>query len=226
MIFHILTLFPEMFEGFLQQSMIGIASQRGIIEVYTTNIRDFAYDKHHTTDDYPYGGGAGMVMKPEPLFESIMHIKGERDIPVIYFTPQGKLLKQKDITFFSHQKEVILLCGHYKEIDQRIRDSLVTDEYSIGDYVLSGGEIPAMVFIDATTRLLEGVLGDIDSALSDSHQNGMLGCPHYTRPPDFKGMKVPEVLLSGNHQKIEEWRKTKAIEMTLRNRPELLNNEK
>lgn len=226
MIFNILTLFPEMFEGFLQQSMIGIANQKSIIEVKITNIRDFAHDKHHTTDDYPYGGGAGMVMKPEPLFESITHIKGERDIPVIYFTPQGKLLKQKEIIFFSGLEEVILLCGHYKEIDQRIRDSLVTAEYSIGDYVLSGGEIPAMVFIDATTRLLEGVLGDIDSALSDSHQNGILGCPHYTRPPEFRGMNVPEVLLSGNHQKIEEWRKAKAIEMTLRNRPELLNNEK
>lgn len=226
MIFNILTLFPEMFEGFLQQSMIGIANQKSIIEVKITNIRDFAHDKHHTTDDYPYGGGAGMVMKPEPLYESITHIKGERDIPVIYFTPQGKLLKQKEIIFFSGLEEVILLCGHYKEIDQRIRDSLVTAEYSIGDYVLSGGEIPAMVFIDATTRLLEGVLGDIDSALSDSHQNGILGCPHYTRPPEFRGMNVPEVLLSGNHQKIEEWRKAKAIEMTLRNRPELLNNEK
>jgi len=223
---HVLTLFPNMFTNFLQESMVGIAIEQNAIEVTLTDIRDFAHDKHRTTDDYPYGGGAGMVMKPEPLFEAINQVKLDRDIPVIYFTPQGKLLKQPDITAFSELDEVILLCGHYKEIDQRIRDSMVTEEFSIGDYVLSGGEIPAMVFIDAVARLQEGVLGDIDSALTDSHQNGMLGCPHYTRPPEFMGMEVPEVLISGNHKKIAEWRAEKALEITRRNRPDLLNDEK
>jgi tRNA (guanine37-N1)-methyltransferase len=221
----ILTLFPGMFENFLQESMIGIAIREKALEIEVVNIRDFAHDKHHTTDDYPYGGGAGMVMKPEPLYEAIMFAKQEREIPVIYFTPQGKLLHQQQIIEFSTLDEIILLCGHYKEIDQRIRDMLVTQELSIGDYVLSGGEIPAMVFIDAVARLQDGVLGDIDSALTDSHQTGILGCPHYTRPPEFLGRKVPDVLISGNHKKIDEWRQEKALEITRKNRPDLLNNE-
>ncbi|MDO9578024.1 MAG: tRNA (guanosine(37)-N1)-methyltransferase TrmD [Candidatus Cloacimonadales bacterium] len=222
---NVLTLFPEMFENFLQESMIGIAIREKAIDVKLINIRDFAHDKHHTTDDAPYGGGAGMVMKPEPLYEAILYAKQGRDIPVIYFTPQGKLLHQETVNEYSKLDEVILLCGHYKEIDQRIRDTLVTCEISIGDYVLSGGEIPAMVFIDAIARLQDGVLGNIDSALTDSHQNGLLGCPHYTRPPEFMGMKVPEVLISGNHKKIDEWRTEKALEITRRNRPDLLNDE-
>jgi tRNA (guanine37-N1)-methyltransferase len=222
----VLTLFPEMFHNFLQESMVGIAVQQHAVQVNLINIRDFALDKHHTCDDYPYGGGAGMVMKPEPIYRAIMHARQDRDIPVIYFTPQGKLLKQPQIIEFSKLNEVILLCGHYKEIDQRIRDHFVDYEFSIGDYVLSGGEIPAMVFIDAVARLQEGVLGDIDSALTDSHQNGLLGCPHYTRPPEFMGFKVPEVLISGHHQKIEEWRQEKALEITRKNRPDLLKNEK
>ena len=222
---NVLTLFPEMFENFLQESMVGIAIREKAIDVKLINIRDFAHDKHHTTDDAPYGGGAGMVMKPEPLYEAILYAKQGRDIPVIYFTPQGKLLHQETVNEYSKLDEVILLCGHYKEIDQRIRDTLVTCEISIGDYVLSGGEIPAMVFIDAIARLQDGVLGNIDSALTDSHQNGLLGCPHYTRPPEFMGMKVPEVLISGNHKKIDEWRTEKALEITRRNRPDLLNDE-
>ena len=222
----VLTLFPKMFENFLQESMLGIATREKALLVNLTDIRDFAQDKHHTVDDTPYGGGAGMVMKPEPLYEAISSIKKERDIPVIYFTPQGKLLTQKIVTKYSKMENLILLCGHYKEIDQRIRDKFVTEELSIGDYVLSGGEIPAMVMIDAIARLQEGVLGDIDSAMTDSHQNGILGCPHYTRPPEFKGMKVPEVLLSGNHKKIDEWRQQKALEITLKNRPDLLNDDK
>jgi len=222
---HVLTLFPEMFHNFLQESMMGIAINQKAIEVNLINIRDFAHDKHKTCDDSPYGGGAGMVMKPEPIYEAIMHAKNDREIPVIYFTPQGKLLKQPSIIEFSTMKEVILLCGHYKEIDQRIRSNFVDYEFSIGDYVLSGGEIPAMVFIDAVSRLQEGVLGDIDSALTDSHQNGILGCPHYTRPPEFMGFKVPDVLISGHHKKIEEWRREKALEITRKNRPDLLKNE-
>jgi tRNA (guanine37-N1)-methyltransferase len=221
----VLTLFPGMFENFLQESMIGIAIREKALEVELINIRDFAHDKHRTTDDAPYGGGAGMVLKPEPLYEAIQFAKQDKDIPVIYFTPQGKLLQQKDVNGHSKLEEIILLCGHYKEIDQRIRDTLVTREFSIGDYVLSGGEIPAMVFIDAIARLQDGVLGNIDSALSDSHQNGLLGCPHYTRPPEFSGMKVPDVLISGHHKKIEEWRAQKALEITRKNRPDLLNEK-
>ncbi len=222
----VLTLFPKIFENFLQESMLGIAIREKALSVNLTNIRDFTHDKHHTVDDTPYGGGAGMVMKPEPLYEAILSVKKNRDIPVIYFTPQGKLLTQKIVTEYSKMENLILLCGHYKEIDQRIRDKFVTEELSIGDYVLSGGEIPAMAMIDAIARLQEGVLGDIDSAMTDSHQNGILGCPHYTRPPEFKGMKVPEVLLSGNHKKIDEWRQQKALEITLRNRPDLLKDDK
>ncbi|MCK4653280.1 MAG: tRNA (guanosine(37)-N1)-methyltransferase TrmD [Candidatus Cloacimonetes bacterium] len=218
----ILTLFPKLFDNFLQESVVGIAIKQKAISVNLTDIRDFTHDKYRSVDDYPYGGGAGMVMKPEPLYEAIQHVKKDRDIPVIYFTPQGKLLIQKIVNKYSKIKDMILLCGHYKEIDQRIRDIFVTEELSIGDYVLSGGEIPAMVMIDAITRLQEGVLGDMDSALTDSHQNRLLGCPHFTRPSDFKGKKVPDVLLSGNHKKIEEWRKQKALEITKKNRPELL----
>ncbi|MCF7792610.1 MAG: tRNA (guanosine(37)-N1)-methyltransferase TrmD [Candidatus Cloacimonetes bacterium] len=222
---HVLTLFPGMFKNFLQESMVGIAIDQKAIEINLVDIRDFAHDKHKTCDDSPYGGGAGMVMKPEPIYEAIMHARQDREIPVIYFTPQGELLKQPAIIDFSKLDEVILLCGHYKEIDQRIRDNFVDYEFSIGDYVLSGGEIPAMVFIDAVSRLQEGVLGDIDSALTDSHHNGILGCPHYTRPPEFMGFKVPDVLISGHHKKIKQWRQKKALEITRKNRPDLLKNE-
>ena len=220
----VLTLFPQMFENFLKESMVGIAIKQNALSVVLTDIRDFAFNKHHKVDDYPYGGGSGMVMKPEPLYEAITKIKGDRDIPVIYFTPQGKLLDQSTVNKFSQIDEMIIVCGHYKEIDQRIRDTLITDELSIGDYVLSGGEIPAMVMIDAVARLQDDVLGSIDSALSDSHQDGLLGCPHYTRPPEFMGHKVPDILLSGNHKNIEKWREQKSLEITKKNRPDLLED--
>jgi len=220
----VLTLFPQMFENFLKESMIGIAIKQNALSVELTDIRDFAFNKHHKVDDYPYGGGSGMVMTPEPLYEAITKIKGDRDIPIIYFTPQGKLLNQSTVNKFSQIDEMIIVCGHYKEIDQRIRDTLITDEFSIGDYVLSGGEIPAMVMIDAVARLQDGVLGSIDSALSDSHQDGLLGCPHYTRPPEFMGHKVPNILLSGNHKNIEKWREQKSMETTMKNRPDLLED--
>lgn len=224
MIIDVLTLFPQMFENFMQESMVGIAIKQNALSVKLTDIRDFAFNKHHKVDDYPYGGGSGMVMKPEPLYEAITKIKGNRNIPVIYFTPQGKLLDQSTVNKFSQIDEMIIVCGHYKEIDQRIRDTLITNELSIGDYVLSGGEIPAMVMIDAVARLQDDVLGSIDSALSDSHQDGLLGCPHYTRPPEFMGHKVPEVLLSGNHKNIEKWREQKSLEITKKNRPDLLED--
>jgi len=220
----VLTLFPQMFENFLKESMVGIAIKQNALSVELTDIRDFAFNKHHKVDDYPYGGGSGMVMKPEPLYKAITKIKGDRDIPVIYFTPQGKLLDQSTVNKFSQIDEMIIVCGHYKEIDQRIRDTLITDELSIGDYVLSGGEIPAMVMIDAVARLQDDVLGSIDSALSDSHQDGLLGCPHYTRPPEFMGHKVPDILLSGNHKNIEKWREQKSLEITKKNRPDLLED--
>jgi len=221
----VLTLFPGMFSNFLEESIVGIAINKKAIEVNLTNIRDFAFNKHRNADDYPYGGGAGMVMKPEPLYESIMNVKQDRDIPVIYFTPQGKLLTQRVVEEFSKLDGMIMICGRYKDIDQRIRDNMVTHEYSLGDYVISGGELPAMVLIDAVARLQEGVLGDMDSALTDSHQTNLLGCPHYTRPPEFQGWKVPDVLLSGNHKKIDEWRQEKALEITRKNRPDLLNEK-
>ncbi len=220
----VLTLFPQMFENFLKESMVGIAIKQKALSVELTDIRDFAFNKHHKVDDYPYGGGSGMVMTPEPLYEAITKIKGDRDIPIIYFTPQGKLLNQSTVNKFSQIDEMIIVCGHYKEIDQRIRDTLITDEFSIGDYVLSGGEIPAMVMIDAVARLQDDVLGSIDSALSDSHQDGLLGCPHYTRPPEFMGHKVPDILLSGNHKNIEKWREQKSLEITKKNRPDLLED--
>ncbi|MBN2461862.1 MAG: tRNA (guanosine(37)-N1)-methyltransferase TrmD [Candidatus Cloacimonetes bacterium] len=221
----ILSIFPGVFTDFLAVSMIGKAVEDGILTVNLINIRDYAHDKHKTTDDYPYGGGPGMIMKPEPLYEAIQDVRRDREIPVIYFTPQGRLLHQSIINAYSESTELILLCGHYKEIDQRIRDLLITDEISIGDYVLSGGELPAMIFVDAVTRLLPGVLNDLESALSDSHQTGLLGCPHYTRPPEFMGIKVPDVLLSGNHEKIASWRRQKALEITRKNRPDLLKDE-
>lgn len=217
----ILTLFPELFRNFFQESMIGIARDKEILETELINIRDFTHDKHNKVDDYPYGGGPGMVMKPDPIGEALESIDDLKDSTVIYFTPQGRLMNQQIIEEYSKKDRIIILCGHYKEIDQRIRDRFVTDEISIGDYVLSGGEIPAMAFIDAVNRLQDGVLGDIESALSDSHQNILLGCPHYTRPPEYNGMKVPDVLLSGNHKKIDEWRLDKSLETTRKVRPDL-----
>jgi tRNA (guanine37-N1)-methyltransferase len=219
---NILTLFPDFFDNFLNESIIKAAIQQGALSVSITDIRDFAEDKHKTADDYPYGGGAGMIMKPEPIYKALNSVKQNRMMPVIYFTPQGRLLNQRIVEEYKDETELVFICGHYKEIDQRIRDFAVTDEISIGDYVLSGGEIPAMVMTDALARIQEGVLGDIESALTDSHQTNLLGCPHYTRPAEFMGMKVPEILLSGNHKKIDEWRQEKAIEITQKVRPELL----
>ena len=221
---HILTLFPEMFKGFLSESIPFIAQEKGQLSVNLVDIRDFSEDKHRKVDDYPYGGGAGLVMKPEPLASAIDSVSQTSDIslPVIYFTPQGRLLSQKTVREYLHSPEIVIVCGHYKEIDQRIREKYITDEISIGDYVLSGGELPAMVFTDAIARLLENVISDPESALTDSHENGLLGYPCYTRPYDFRGMKVPDVLVSGHHKEIDKWLKQKAIELTQKVRPEFL----
>ena len=221
----ILTLFPEMFNNFLSQSIIGIAIAKKKISVKLIDIRDFSSDKHKQVDDYQYGGGAGMVMKPEPISAAIESVKKTKSkIPVIYFTPQGVPLTQSMIRKFVSEKHLILLCGHYKEVDQRVRDIYVTHEISVGDYILTGGEIPAMILTDAITRLIDGVLNDPDSALTDSHENGLLGYPCYTRPYDFKGFTIPDVLNSGHHQNILDWRNEKSLEMTLKNRPELIKN--
>jgi tRNA (guanine37-N1)-methyltransferase len=223
-----------MFHDFLSESIPFIAQEKGKLTVRLIDIRDFSENKHRQVDDYPYGGGAGMVLKPEPIANALNYV---RELPnhdprstihdprVIYFTPQGRLLTQQIVREYLSCPEVTIICGHYKEIDQRIRDKYVTDEISIGDYVLSGGELPAMVFIDAISRLLDDVISDPASAQTDSHEEGLLGCPHYTRPYEFEGMTVPDVLCNGNHKEIDNWRRTKSIETTQKVRPELLRTK-
>ncbi|MCL1827833.1 MAG: tRNA (guanosine(37)-N1)-methyltransferase TrmD, partial [Candidatus Cloacimonetes bacterium] len=200
---NIITLFPAMFYSFLSESIPAIAQRERQLVVTLTDLRDFSGNKHRQVDDYPYGGGAGMVLKPEPLAAAIEFIvRGKENVPIIYFTPQGELLRQDIVRSFLDTAEIVVVCGHYKEIDHRIREKYITTEISIGDYVLSGGELPAMVFTDAIARLLPGVINDPESAMSDSHENGLLGFPCYTRPSEFLSMAVPEVLLSGNHKQI------------------------
>ncbi len=217
--FDVLTLFPEMFE-ILNQSIIGKAIEKELIDINLINIRDFSKDKHKKVDDTPYGGGAGMVMKPDVVYDAYQSIK-DRNAKVIYMSPQGKLLNQKKVEELSKENHLIILCGHYEGIDQRVLDKIVDEEISIGDYVLTGGEIPAMVLIDSVSRYVEGVLKE-DSIKEESFSNGLLEYPQYTRPEVFEGMKVPEVLLSGHHENIEKWRKEKSLEMTKKKRPELL----
>lgn len=224
--FDILTLFPELFEPFLSTSILGRAVTNNIVKFNIYNIRDFAANKHKQVDDYPYGGGAGMVLSPQPLYDALdfvlsKHTEGKPK--VIYLSPQGSLLNQTIAAEFAQLKNIILLCGHYEGIDQRVIDKYVDVELSIGDYVLTGGELPAMVFIDCITRLLPGVLGSQESTMEESHTNGLLEYPHYTRPQDYKGDKVPEVLLSGNHKEIARWRRKHSLLNTLQKRPDLLN---
>ena len=217
--FDVLTLFPEMFE-ILNQSIIGKAIEKDLIDINVINIRDFSKDKHKKVDDTPYGGGAGMVMKPDVVYDAYQSVKDE-DAKVIYMSPQGKPLNQKKVEELSKENHFIILCGHYEGIDQRVLDKIVDEEISIGDYVLTGGEIPAMVLIDSVSRYVEGVLKE-DSIKEESFSNGLLEYPQYTRPEVFEGMKVPEVLLSGHHENIEKWRKEKSLEITKKKRPELL----
>jgi len=217
----VLTLFPEFFTGFSSSSMIAKALKIKALTLRFINIRDFASGKHKQADDYPFGGFAGMVMKAEPIYKAVGTALESSNAPVIYFTPHGRPLSQGIIRSYSSEKKLILLCGHYKEIDQRVRDLCVSDEISLGDYVLSGGEIAAMAFIDGVSRLQKGVLSDIDSADTDSFEQMELGFPCWTRPDDFMGIKVPEVLRNGHHQKIEEWVQNQAKTLTQTRRPDL-----
>ena len=220
--FDILTLFPEMFEN-LKQSIIGRAIEKNIININLINIRDFSKDKHKKVDDTPYGGGAGMVMKPDVVYNAYNSIK-EKNAKVIYMSPQGKTLNQKKVEELSKEEHLIILCGHYEGIDQRVLDKIVDEEISIGDYVLTGGELPAMVLIDSVSRYVEGVLKE-DSIKEESFSNGLLEYPQYTRPEVFEGEKVPEILLSGHHENINKWRKEKSLEITKKKRPELIENK-
>ena len=219
--FSILTLFPEMFD-ILNSSIIGRGIEKKIIDIETVNIRDFSKNKHKKVDDTPYGGGAGMVMMPDVVYDAYKSVKTD-EAKVIYLSPQGKTLNQEKVKELAKEKHIILLCGHYEGIDQRVLDEIVDEEISIGDYVLTGGEIPAMVLIDSVSRYVEGVLNR-ESIEEESFSNGnLLEYPQYTRPEEFLGKKVPEVLLSGHHENIEKWRKEKSLEITKKKRPDLLN---
>ncbi len=221
--FDVLTLFPEMFES-LNQSIIGKGKEKGLIDINLVNIRDFSKNKHKQVDDTPYGGGAGMVMKADVVYDAYKSLNITK-AKVIYMSPQGKVLNQSKVQALAEEEHIILLCGHYEGIDQRVLDEIVDEEISIGDYVLTGGEIPAMVLIDSVSRYVDGVIKK-ESTKEESFSNGLLEYPQYTRPETFLNSKVPEVLLSGNHQNIEKWRRQKSLENTYKKRPELLKNKK
>ena len=223
--FHILTLFPQMVEQGLNTSIIGRAQEKGILSVETINIRDFTKDKHKKVDDYPYGGGAGMLMQAQPVYDSYLHavehMKTKQRPRVIYVTPQGKTFRQEMAKEFAMEQDLIFLCGHYEGIDERVLEEIVTDYVSIGDYVLTGGELAAMVMIDSISRMVPGVLSNKESGERESFSDNLLEHPHYTRPEVWMGKKVPEVLLSGHHKKIELWRKEQSLERTRIRRPDL-----
>jgi len=218
----ILTLFPDMFAGPFKESIIKRARERQLVTIAIHNLRDYAFDKHKIVDDYSYGGGPGMVLKPEPIFAAVEAISGGQDFPRILLTPQGRLLRQEVVQELARLERMLLICGRYEGVDERVRQHLVTNEISVGDYILSGGELPAMVIVDAVVRLLPGALGSEESALEDSHIGGLLEYPQYTRPPVFRGWEVPAVLLSGNHAEIAKWRRVQSLLRTLERRPELL----
>ena len=220
----IITIFPEVILPVLQAGILKRAQARDILTVNVHNLRDFTTDRHQTVDDYPYGGGAGMILKPEPLFAAIRALCPEPTVRVIYLTPQGTPFNQSLAEAFSLESHLILICGRYKGIDERVRIKLVTDEISIGDYVLSGGEIPALVLVDAIGRVLPRALGNYESAQEDSFSQGLLDCPHYTRPAEFEGMKVPGILLSGHHENITHWQREQSLKRTAERRPDLLES--
>ena len=217
--FDVLTLFPNMFKS-LEESVIGKAIEKKLIEINLINIRDFSKDKHKKVDDTPYGGGAGMVMKPDVVYDAYLSVKDEK-AKAIYLTPQGNVLNQEKVKQLSKNEHLILLCGHYEGIDQRVLDEIVDEEISIGDYVLTGGELPAMVLIDSVSRYIEGVINE-ESIEEESFSTNLLEYPQYTRPEEFRGRKVPDVLISGHHENIKKWRAEKALEVTKKKRPDLL----
>ena len=226
----ILSLFPQIFHGPLGESIAKRAIERGLVQVNLHNIRDFTHDRHHTADDYAYGGGGGMVLKPEPIFEAVEKIRKDpapeeeaSELPIILLTPQGRLFNQEVAQELAGYPHLVLICGRYEGVDERVREHLATDEISIGDYVLSGGELAAMVVVEAVVRLLPGVLGSETSAQDDSHTTGLLEYPQYTRPEVYRGWAVPEILLSGNHAQIARWRRQQALLRTLERRPELVD---
>lgn len=221
----ILTLFPEMFNGVFGSSIINKAQEKNAVELNLINFRDFSENKHKTVDDYPYGGGNGMVLKPEPIFAAVESIENYSRARIIMLTPQGVTFNQRKAEELKEEEHLIFLCGHYEGFDERIRENLVTDEISIGDFVLTGGELAAMVVVDSIVRLLPGVLGNEQSADTDSFSSNLLEYPQYTRPEEFRGWRVPEVLLSGHHKNIEEWRKKEAIRRTIIRRPDLIRDE-
>jgi tRNA (guanine37-N1)-methyltransferase len=223
--FDIITIFPELFQGFLECGIVRRARQSGILDIRIVNLRDFASDKHRTVDDRPFGGGEGMVLMPGPLFDAVdfcrgPEVKGAAQVALL--SPQGRLWSQEMALEFATIPHAILICGRYEGVDQRVVDSLVDREISIGDFILTGGEIPAMVILDSVVRLLPGALGNKDSALNESFCTGLLDCPQYTRPAEFHGMSVPEVLLSGDHARIDRWRKERALQKTRECRPEMV----
>lgn len=219
----ILSIFPEMFTGVFGNSILKKAIEKEIVDIVVTDFRQYAEGKHHVVDDYPYGGGAGMLLKAQPIFDAVAAVRAEETRPrVILMDPAGKPFNQKLAEELATEKQLIFICGHYEGYDERIRTELVTDEISIGDYILTGGELAAMTMVDSIVRLLPGALGNSESAASDSFSTGLLEHPHYTRPADFRGLKVPEVLLNGNHAKIEEWRQMESLRRTWERRPDLL----
>jgi tRNA (guanine37-N1)-methyltransferase len=219
-----MTLFPEMFNGVLNESILKKAQEKEAVQFRIINFRDYSSNKHNNVDDYPYGGGAGMVLKPQPIFDAVEDIERQTDTKpkVILVCPQGERFTQAKAEQLATEDHLLFICGHYEGYDERIREHLVTDEISIGDFVLTGGELASMVIADSVVRLLPGVLGNEDSPVLDSYSSGLLEHPHYTRPADFRGMKVPEVLLSGNHKRIEEWREQESLRRTFTRRPDLL----
>lgn len=222
--FDVVTLFPELIKVYTQNGIIGRAVENGMFEVGVTNLRDYSEDKHKKVDDYPYGGGPGMLLKPEPMFNALDAIKKHNSY-IIYLSPKGNLFNQQKAKELSEKEHIVLIAGHYEGIDQRIIDRYVNDEISMGDYVLTSGELPVLMIVDAVGRLIPGVLGSDESSVDESHSNNLLEYPQYTRPESYSGVNVPEILLSGHHKKIEEWRRFKAIEITLERRPEMIKDK-